>query len=139
MAIHERSARSDASPEHVWKLWSAPDTWPDWNPDVRAIALDGPFVSGATGTMTTGQGTHAIRIENVVDGRSFDLVTSPAPASTFRFHCEVVPDAAGSRLSQDVSMSGPLGWLFSLLMGGRIARSFDPILSGLAQATERGE
>jgi hypothetical protein len=26
---------------------------------------------------------------------SFDLVTSPIPATTFRFHCEITPAGAG--------------------------------------------
>jgi hypothetical protein len=86
--------------------------------------------------MTTGAGTHQIRLENVVMGRAFDLVTSPVPASTFRFHCQVMPDGSGSRISQVVRMGGPLGPLFSLLMGGRIASSFEPILAGLAREAE---
>jgi len=137
MATHERSRHTTAPAEGVWTIWSDTSTWPAWNPDVRAVSLAGPFRSGATGTMTTRAGTHDIRLENVVAGRSFDLVTSPAPASTFHFHCEVTPAQAGSRISQGVSMSGPLGPLFSVLMGGRIASTFEPILAGLAQEAER--
>jgi hypothetical protein len=86
--------------------------------------------------MTTGQGTHEIRLANVLGGRSFDLITAPVPATSFRFHCEVTPAGAGSRISQGVSMSGLLAPIFSPLIGGRIAKSFDPILAGLAGAAE---
>jgi nicotinate-nucleotide pyrophosphorylase len=86
--------------------------------------------------MTTGAGTHAIRIENAVEGRSFDLITSPVPATSFQFHCEVALVPAGSRVSQGVTMSGLLGPVFSVLMGNRIASSFEPILAGLAKAAE---
>jgi hypothetical protein len=137
MAVHEWAQNTMALADRVWTIWSDTSTWPTWNPDVRAISLQGPFESGTTGTMTTGAGTHQIRLENVVAGRSFDLVTSPAPASTFRFHCEVTPDQSGSRIRQGVSMSGPLGPLFSLLMGGRIAAGFEPLLTGLAREAER--
>jgi uncharacterized protein YndB with AHSA1/START domain len=136
MAAHERSRDTSAPPGRVWQVWSDPTTWPQWNPDVRAIDLDGPFEAGVTGSMTTGQGTHQIRLENVLGGRSFDLVTSPIPATTFRFHCEVTPTGSGSRISQGVSMSGLLAPIFSPLMGKRIAQSFEPILSGLAGAAE---
>lgn len=133
---HERSLDTSAPPENVWRIWSDTTTWPTWNPDVRAISLNGPFESGAIGSMTTGAGTHDIHLENVISQRSFDLVTSPAPASTFRFHCEVAPRDGGSRISQAVSMSGLLGPLFSLMMGNRIAGSFEPLLAGLARAAE---
>jgi len=139
MASHERTRDTTAAPAKVWEIWSNTATWPQWNPDVQAITLDGPFQTGTTGSMTTGNGTHSIALDNVVPGRSFELVTSPAPASTFHFHCEVAPSGSGSRISQSVRMSGPLGPVFSLLMGGRIARSFDPILNGLAEAAEHGK
>ena len=136
MAAHERSRDTSASPDAVWKIWSDTTTWPTWNPDVRSISLDGPFQSGTTGSMTTDRGTHALVLENVVDGQSFDLVTSPAPASTFHFHCEVRPSETGSRVSQGVSMTGLLGPVFALMMGNRIATGFEQILSGLATAAE---
>src|SRR5438874_198473 len=130
MASHERMHDTPASREQVWRIWSDPSTWPQWNPDVRAISLNGPFATGSTGStgsMTTGQGTHDIRLENVEAGRSFDLVTSPIPATTFRFHCEVMPEGQGSRVSQSVGMSGLLAPIFSPLMGNRIANGFVPI------------
>jgi hypothetical protein len=136
LATHERSRETSAPPGRVWQIWSDTSTWPHWNPDIRAVSLDGPFATGTTGSMTTGQGTHQIRLESVLDGRSFDLVTSPVPATTFRFHCEVTPSGAGSRVSQSVAMSGLLAPIFSPMMGGRIAQSFDPILAGLAKAAE---
>jgi hypothetical protein len=133
---HERSLTTTASPDTVWEIWSNPSTWPQWNPDIRAVSLDGPFTSGTTGEMTTGQGTHRIQLDGVVPQRSFDLVTSPVPATTFRFHCEVDPEASGSRVTQRVSMSGLLAPIMSPLMGNRIAAGFEPILAGLKQAAE---
>ncbi|MBV9281416.1 MAG: SRPBCC family protein [Chloroflexi bacterium] len=137
MPKHERSLETSAPPETIWRIWSDTATWPTWNPDIRAVSLDGPFASGTAGTMTTGAGTHRIRLDQVVSGRSFDLVTSPVPATTFRFHCQVDPAPSGSRISQGVSMSGILAPLFSLLMGNRIAESFRPILAGLAREAEK--
>jgi hypothetical protein len=138
MSVHERSMETTAPPDKVWGIWSNTATWPSWNPDVTAVSLDGPFATGTTGTMTTGAGTHAIRLEDVTEGRAFDLVTSPIPATTFRFHCEIAPAESGSRISQGVTMSGLLAPVFSPLMGGRIAGSFEPILTGLAKAAENG-
>ena len=136
MATHERSRKTTATADRIWSIWSDVSTWPRWNPDVRTVSLDGPFATGTTGSMTTGAGTHTIRLENVVQGRSFDLVTSPMPATTFRFHCEVTPDGQGSTISQGVTMSGMLGPIMSPMMGNRIAGSFEGILAGLAAEAE---
>lgn len=48
---HQESVACAAPPAAVWSLWSDPRTWPDWDPAVEAVALDGDFVQGATGVM----------------------------------------------------------------------------------------
>ncbi|WP_139977646.1 SRPBCC family protein [Nocardioides litoris] len=49
---HTATATTDADPPAVWTLWSDPSSWPGWDPSVVAVALDGPFAAGTTGTMT---------------------------------------------------------------------------------------
>jgi hypothetical protein len=140
MAAHGRSLETSASPDRVWRLWSDVSTWPAWNPDVEAVSIDGAFGTGATGKMTTrAGGTHAIKLADVQPGRSFRLETSPAPLSTFAFLCEVQASGGGSTISQSVSMRGPLGGVFSAMMGSRIAEGFEPILAGLKTAAESGD
>jgi uncharacterized protein YndB with AHSA1/START domain len=136
MATHERSLEVNAPPERVWRIWSDTATWPDWNPDVVAVSLDGPFASGTSGSMTTkAGGSHAIRLGAVEQGRAFQLETAPVPLSRFTFRCAVTPRGdSGSRISQGVTIAGPLGPVFSLMMGRRIADGFEPLLEGLARA-----
>lgn len=138
MASHGRTLDTGASPDRVWRLWSDVSTWPEWNPDVLSIALEGPFVTGARGTMTTkAGGTHAITLHDVEQGKSFELETSPIPLGRFHFACQVRPAGSGaSTISQSVTIRGPLGPLYSAMMGSRIAQGFEPILGGLKAAAE---
>jgi len=138
MASHGKTMEASASPERVWRIWSDVGTWPRWNPDVLSIELEGPFVSGARGKMTTkAGGTHQIMLRNVQPGRSFELETAPIPLGRFQFACEVRPASGGaSTISQSISIGGPLGPLYSAMMASRIAASFEPILKGLKAAAE---
>ena len=138
MASHGRTLETGASPERVWRLWSDVSTWPSWNPDVLSVAIEGPFVSGAHGTMTTkAGGTHAITLRDVEPGRSFELETSPIPLGRFHFACQVRPAGSGaSTISQSITIRGPLGPVYSAMMGPRIAEGFEPILGGLKAAAE---
>jgi uncharacterized protein YndB with AHSA1/START domain len=78
MAAHGRVVETKAGPERVWRIWSDVSTWPEWNPDVLSIAIDGPFAAGTKGRMTTkAGGTHPITLAAVQPGRSFRLETSP--------------------------------------------------------------
>jgi hypothetical protein len=137
MKMHERSLQTEASPEAIWRIWSDVSTWPQWNPDVTAISLEGPFASGTTGSMTTrAGGTHGIRLTDVQPNSGFTIVTNPAPLSTFHFRCQVAPGAGASRISQGVGMTGPLGGLMSAMMGERVADGFTAILEGLKKRAE---
>jgi hypothetical protein len=131
--------QAEAGPDRVWRIWSDVSTWQHWNPDVLSVTLEGPFVSGARGQMTTkAGGKHDITLQAVQLGRSFELETSPIPLGRFHFACEVRPAGQdASTISQSITIRGPLGPLYSAMMGPRIAQGFEPILSGLKAAAEQ--
>jgi hypothetical protein len=141
MAAYGRTIEAKASPERVWRIWSDVGTWPAWNPDVLSVSIDGPFASGTDGQMTTkAGGRHAITLRAVQPGRSFRLETSPIPLGRFEFECEVRPSGAGSAtISQTVNIRGPLGPVYTAMMGSRIAAGFEPLLAGLRAAAESAE
>jgi uncharacterized protein YndB with AHSA1/START domain len=138
MASYGQSRETRAPADRVWRIWSDTSTWPSWNPDVQEVKLDRPLGNGATGTMRTNSGgTHNIAIRDVDPGRSFVLQSDGVPATRLLFKCEVAASGGGSKISQAVTLEGPLSFLFGPMMGGRIAKSFGPVLEGLATAAER--
>ena len=140
MANNERSVETKASPQTAWKLWSDASTWPEWNPDVQSMTLNGPFAAGTTGTMKTKQGTRAIQLTEVVPGQSFRLETTVIPLTRFAFICKVSPGSAGkTTLSQSIQVGGPLGGLLGGVMGKQIADTFPALLQGLARKAEATE
>lgn len=137
MATNERSVETSASPQAAWKIWSDTSTWPEWNPDVQSMTLNGPFAAGTTGTMKTKQGTRAIVLTEVVPGASFRLETTVIPLTRFAFVCKVSPGSGGkTTLSQAILVGGPLGGLLGGMMGKQIADTFPPLLRGLARKAE---
>jgi polyketide cyclase/dehydrase/lipid transport protein len=139
MAAQERSVRSTASPQAVWKIWSDTSGWPEWNPDVQSMALNGPFAAGTTGTMKTKQGIRAIELTEVDAGRSFSLATSVIPLTRFTFDCRVAAGPDGTRISQAIRVGGPLGGLLGGMMSKQIANTFPTVLQGLAHQAEASE
>jgi hypothetical protein len=126
-----------ASPQAAWKIWSDTSTWPEWNPDVQSMTLNGPFAPGTTGTMKTKQGTRAIQLTEVVPGTSFRLETTVIPLTRFAFVCKVSPSSAGkTTLSQAIVVGGPLGGVVGGMMGKQIADTFPALLEGLARKAE---
>ena len=134
---NERSRETTAPAERVWSIWSDPSTWPSWNPDIEMVDVGGRIREGAAGAMRTKSGgSHVIAISDVAEGRTFTLVSDGIPGHKLHFKCEVAPAGAGSRISQAVTIHGPLAFLFNPMMGGQIANSFPALLDGLAKAGE---
>lgn len=71
-SIATAHAASTASPAAFFAKWADVDTWPEWNSDIDWVRLDGPFVSGATGTLEP-KGGPAVTfvIERLVPDREF--------------------------------------------------------------------
>ena len=79
MKQYGKSRSTTASPERVWSIWSDPNNWGRWNSGIRSATLDGPLVSGATGSMVTSRGsTHAVTFtdEIAADLRGGRLLTA---------------------------------------------------------------
>lgn len=136
MADNQRSRETSAPPDRVWQIWSDTSTWPDWNPDMKSVDLDGPFASGTTGRMETKSGGHhQIALQDVEAGRAFTLVSDGIPITKLHFRCAVIPSGDGSRVSQAVTLHGGLAFMAGM-MAGRIVPGFDAILNGLAVRAE---
>lgn len=137
MKTYGVSRTTTASPERVWSLWSNPNNWNRWNSGVAVAKLIGPLCDGAHGTMTTNhRSTHNVIFSNVVDQRGFSMSMAGPPFTTFVFNCEITPEGKLTKISQSVTIDGPLAFLFGPLMGNELSRHFIPVLDDLAKAAE---
>ena len=140
MASYGQSRETRAPADRIWRIWSDTATWPEWNPDVQSMALDGPFTAGTTGTMKTKQGTRRVQLTDVAPGRSFRLETTVIPLTRFAFECQVAAGPAGNTtISQGIRVGGPLGGLVGGMMSRQIADTFPALLRGLARKAEASE
>ncbi len=137
MKTYGVSRFTSASPERVWRLWRDPNNWSGWNSGIASAQLNGPLANGATGKMATTRGSsHDVVFSDVAEGRRFSMSMAGAPLTTFTFNCEISPDGEGSRIEQNVAISGPLAFLFGPMMGAEMAKHFVPVLDDLARAAE---
>ena len=58
-----------ADPEAVWEVLTAFDRWPNWNPDVRSMSMDGPLTVGSTFRWKAGPGTVRSTIRRIESPR----------------------------------------------------------------------
>jgi hypothetical protein len=137
ITIAEAHVSSAASPSAFFARWADMATWPEWNTDTEWVRLDGPFAAGSTGVLKPRGGPKVkFVIAALVPGREFTDVSMLAGARlTFRHLIEPVP-GGGSMVRVTVTLTGPLGWFWNLVLGQGLKASLQPDLDGLAAAAE---
>ena len=138
MSHFEGTVHVDATPAQVFALWADSPGWAAWDPDVKAATIDGPFVAGATGSITPVQGpTMPIRVTRVVADRAFDA-EARLPLCTMRFvhECEPAP-GGGTRVVHRVHFDGPLAFVFRRVIGPSLVKGIPGTMAGLKRAVEQ--
>jgi len=137
MAEYGTSVDSTAPADKVWKIWSDMSTWGDWNPNVSTMDWQGGFAEGTAGIMNTRAGQHHnMRLVDVVPGRSFALLTSVVPGTTFRFNCSIASIGGKTKISQTVEVAGLLGPLLGGMLGPQVSKEFGTLLGNLSKTAE---
>lgn len=105
---HAGTITTTAPAAAVWALWSDTTTWPDWDPSVVAVGLDGPFETGTTGTMTlTGPFEVPLSLEIVDPGsRYLDQLTMGDLVIRID-HVVVARADGGSEITVSTTITGP--------------------------------
>lgn len=125
-----------APTEKVFSLYANVSGWSSWDPDVKSSAIDGPFSSGATGTLQPSNGPKAkITFTEVVPNRSF-TVESKLPLCVMRFEHELLAVGNQIQVLHRVSFVGLLAPLFGRLIGTQIRKGLPHTLKGLKRAAE---
>ena len=135
--LAEATARSTASPAAFFARWADMATWPEWNLDTEWVRLDGPFIQGATGVLKP-KGGPKVRFEvaELVDGRTFvDVSRLMGARLTFRHHV-TEPAEGGTRVDVRVTMDGPLGAVWTAILGKGLKASLQPDLDRLVAVAE---
>ena len=129
---------STAAPAAFFARWADMDTWPQWNLDMDWVRLDGPFRTGATGTLKPKGGPKVpFVVRSLVPDHEFvDDSKLLGATLTFAHHVTAQPDG-GSLVEVAVSMTGPLARVWTRIMGKGLRSSLQRDLDGLAEAAER--
>ena len=131
---------SNVRPQAFFDRWADMATWPQWNTDTEWVRLDGPFRTGATGTLKP-KGGPATRfvISSLVPGHEFTDV-SLLLGARLTFQHLVAVDAGGSTtISVRVTLAGPLTFFWNIVLGKNIAKGLSRDLARLEAAARTAE
>ena len=124
-----------AGMEAVWRVLTAVERWPEWNPDIRDVRLRGRLEEGTTFTWRSGPGTITSTLLEVEPPRFIawmGVMLGIKAVHVWRLD----RTAGGTMVTTEESWDGPVPWVFR----GRSRRMLrDAINSGLEHLKERLE
>ena len=135
----QKSSVVSASSACVWSLWQDVTHWNEWDRGLRWSRIDGEFQVGTKGVLkpTSGPASHFTLVTVEQDRRFTDV--AKLPFCQLEFDHVIEPHAAGCKITHTVTMSGPLTFLFSRLLGRQLRHDLERAVAELALLANRRE
>ncbi|MEM1057227.1 MAG: SRPBCC family protein [Bacteroidota bacterium] len=120
-----------ASLEAIWRLWTDPATWPEWDTELDSAALDGPWREGARGRLQPLSGPSASFTVTAV-GEHETAFSTPLPLGSLRIVRRWAPaDEGRIAITHEVSFGGFSGGLFASRLGPRYRAALPAVMARL--------
>lgn len=116
------SERSSAPPSSVWRLWSDPQRWSEWNEQLEWARLDGELREGAALTVKYRRGGEMRFAVTAFEPHSLLAIEAKLPGCRLGHEHSVVGVGTGSEVAHRSYLRGPTSSGFALLFGRRRMR-----------------
>jgi hypothetical protein len=137
MWTFQHTETTTATPEQLWQLYQDPTTWSEWDHQIEDVTVDGPFETGATGTIKPVGGPRTkFRMVEVTEKVSFTDVTR-LPLAKMRFDHWIEPGTDETTFIHRVTITGPLTPLFARVIGRKVADELPAAMRTLAARAEQ--
>jgi hypothetical protein len=133
--ITQAHAESSAPPSAFFERWGDMATWPEWNADTEWVRLDGPFAAGTRGVLKPKGGPKVPFVVASLTEREF-VDVSRLLGARLTFDHQVTPAGGGCRIDVRVTMTGPLGRIWALILGKGFRTTLQPDLDRLVALVE---
>jgi hypothetical protein len=134
------TATTPAGRAAVFARYADAGSWPTWDTEVEWVSHDGPFTAGTTGRLKPKGGpTTKFTIVSLETDRAFQDVTRLPGARLVFDHVLTDQPGGGTAITHTVSITGPMTFLFSRVIGRNIARGLPATVSALAQLAAADE
>jgi hypothetical protein len=131
------SAVSRASPEDAWAAWVDVARWSDGDV-IDAARLNGNFKEGSTFVSKPRGYPASTWTITRVDPPRLWVGESRVPGWGMTVEHLIQRDVAGTKLTERMSISGPLGWLIGRVVRRRIAALLVAMTEQIARQAETG-
>ncbi len=136
------SCEINASAARIFSIYEDVEHWPDWDPDLEAASLTGPFEAGGIGWIKpAGAPRMKTRIVSLAPRQSF-TAHARLPLCRMEFIHTIEPVRQGTdspmAVTHSIDFHGLLALAFRMMLRRKIANSLPRALQGLRRHAEAG-
>lgn len=126
--------------DRVWAAWTAPDSFPRWDPREIRTQLHGPFAVGSSIDSKQKGNPGGSATITAVEDRHRWTVTSPLPGGSLVIDHLLAQAGDGEvTVTKRYDVTGPLGLLFRVYYGPKVRGAMPASFAALeAEAARRG-
>lgn len=123
--------------EKIWAIWTDVNSWPSWHGDLDYCKLEGDFAVGSF-FMLKPKGAPAVKITltEIIEGRGFTDCTRFVGAKMYDTH-KMEETKEGLCLSNKLVVTGPLKWLWIMLVAKKVADSVPEEMEALVNLARK--
>lgn len=109
--------------EHIWQAWSDVNNWPKWDGELEYCDLQGEFVQGEQFILKPAGGPKVkITLSEVCRNEKFTDYCKFFGATMYDAH-ELRDEPEGLRITNTITVTGPLAFLWARLVVKKVAES----------------
>src|SRR6266699_4322902 len=138
MPSYEASAVTKASAEAAWSAWTDVEGWSAYD-HIEAACVDGAFQPGAAITSKAKGFPSSTLTVTRVEPPSLWVDESRSPGMRMSFDHVLEPGEDGTRLTERVHISGPLGRALGPLMRRKLEALFAASVAAVARQAEAAD
>ena len=125
---------STSAPDEIWRLWTTPSIWGDWDRGLKSASMDGEMALESTGQIISLSGPASqFEVTEFDPKNSYAFVTQlpMAQLSVARSF-----NAARTAFTHRVSFSGPMAFAFARMFGPGFRKALPPTMRTLNALAE---
>jgi len=131
------SATTTASPEAIWRIWTDVSSWKNWDSGLKEAQIEGSFVAGAKGRITTLEGRKVkFKVVEFEEGSSYTYRTALPLGGLYVKRYLEVRDGK-TCFTHRVWFQGLTAGIFARQLGGDFREMLPEVLENIKKIAEK--
>lgn len=101
----------------MWALWSHPERWPDWHPQIESAELEGEFAVGTTARVKLRRGGRTRLMIVALEPERLLIDETRFPGARLGHEHRLEPTGDGVQITHRLYVKGAVSGLFAMLLG----------------------